>query len=221
MRADYDAANNTANEILLKAKSIKGFPFSIKEVVKEFSEIEFTTYSELEALGGNASMIIGSNDGALLESCGRHILFYNDRMPSERIAFTFAHELGHLELHHDMKTLTELREAHDELFAPLYEKYEKEASVFAAQLVMPVQVVRELAKRGCKITTAFLSEHFGVSNQCAQVRISNLGYQKKSEYDDLILGKFKGFIDRVAKRTSSFSDEYEREFEMERIRQSW
>jgi len=221
MNSDYRKANKLADEVLLCAESIKSFPFSIEEVIKECTDIELVQYSELRKLGGNAEMIVGSKDGALHENNGRYILFYNEAMPKSRSLFTLGHELGHYHLGHDIKTLDEYKRNHDERFKELYDKCEKEANLFSAQLYTPYQVIKELAKRGCKITTEFLQEHFGVSNQCAKVRISNLCYQKNGEYDDLILAKFKQFIDTTAKRTSSFSDEFEREYEMQRLRESW
>ena len=52
--------------------------------------------------------------------------------------------------------------------------YEIEANFFAAQLLMPQQILFELIRRGANISVANLTKWFGVSKQAAQKRIETL-----------------------------------------------
>lgn len=228
---DFKKACDAANEILVCSGTIKSFPFLMEAVIREITDIELAAYSELKKLNCNPEKITGSKDGALNERNGRYIMFINDAMPEQRQKFTLAHETGHYFLGHDIKKLTEYRETGNKRFGPLYKKFEAETNMFAAQLLMPEQVIIELSKRGCRISKEFIAEAFNASEQAAQIRLNTIrkvydwNSRKKKcsaiDYDDIILQKFKRFIDGIAPQKISYVDEYERDYEMERIRQSW
>lgn len=83
----------------------------------------------------------------------------------ERARFTIFHELGHLLLAHSR---TFHRDAKTDF--PIYENSEWQADQFAAEILMPLNVIR--AKR---LTSARqLQEEFGVSFQAASYRLSKL-----------------------------------------------
>ncbi len=62
---------------------------------------------------------------SLVSDRGNHIVIVNRNMPSDRIRFSLAHELGHLVMHNAMFVVLELRDKEDE------------ANRFAAELLMP------------------------------------------------------------------------------------
>ena len=229
MKADYQLAYQKANELLVSCKSITKFPVCLMNIIKECTDFEFMSFAEFEKYGLKAESVVGSNDGGLLENSGQYILVYNEKKPNERVRFTMGHELGHYELGHDCEILKHFKNTHDERFKMLYDKYEKEANLFSAQILMPEQVIKELSKRGCYITEDFLMKHFVVSRQAAQVRLANLNkvYSSKClsfetcNYDDVILLKFKSFIDSIAPRKHTYEYDCEHEIEMEKLRQSW
>ena len=55
-----------------------------------------------------------------------------------------------------------------------YHRYEVETNYFAAQLLMPEQILRECQNRGTRINRFFLQTNFGVSAQAADKRIETL-----------------------------------------------
>ena len=88
----------------------------------------------------------------------------------ERARFTIFHELGHLLLAHS-------RTFHRDNTAtfPVYENSEWQADQFAAEILMPLSVIREKA-----LTQAFeLQQEFGVSFQAATYRLFKVGKQSK------------------------------------------
>ena len=127
------------------------------------------------------------------------------------------HEIGHYLLEHKLKTEN----------LNLYEKQEVETNYFAAQLLMPEQTLIEIQARGKRISTDFLVSSFQVSKEAARKRIETLNKIKpeyrtrdEKEFDDLILLKYKMFLDSIIPAKNSynwFDDEYERQ----RERDSW
>ena len=72
----------------------------------------------------------------------------------------------------------------------------------------------------------FLQKTFNVSALAAQKRQESLyknrcSFSQKDTYDDIVLEIYKDFINQIAPRKISYIKEFENEFEMERIRQSW
>ncbi len=92
---------------------------------------------------------------------------------------------------------------------------------------MPEQTLIEIQARGKHISTDFLVSSFQVSKEAARKRIETLNKIKpeyrtrdEKEFDDLILLKYKMFLDSIIPAKNSynwFDDEYERQ----RERDSW
>lgn len=215
-KPDFKKAYMLANEILLMSRFINSFPFSVTKVIKEVSDIQCCSFKrahlhnvDIEAFGSEAAVLI--------ECQGRLIIFYNQEDMDERIRFSMLHEIGHFLLQHELNTDNE----------KLYEKQEIETNFFAAQLLMPEQILIELQKRGKRITVEFLVDSFKVSKEAANKRVETLykinpEYRSKEEreYDDLILLKYKSFLDSIMPEKNLlnwFDDEYERQ----RERESW
>ena len=62
------------------------------------------------------------------------VVVYNESLPQERLNYSLAHELGHIVLRHDQNT-------------PF--RYDAEADMFAARILMPTAVLK-----ACKVTSA-------------------------------------------------------------------
>ena len=125
------------------------------------------------------------------------------------------HEYGHDKLEHDL----------DVNSAEIYSAYEIETNYFAAQLLMPEQLIRELQQRGMRIDKNKLIELFGVSEEAAEKRMTtlskNLMLSKDEKYfDDLIVQKYKVWLDSKIPPINSYNLFYEDE-ERQKERESW
>lgn len=228
---DFRNASNKANEILICSNTIKTFPFSDFLLIQEMSDIVIEPYSFLGVDNATAQKILRSKDAVLKELNGRYILFYNEEIScKERIKFTAGHEFGHYYLGQDIPYLNELRDKNDERSKGLYEKFEAEADLFSAQLHAPDQILSVLQDRGCRVDEKFLIEHFGLSKSAAETRLRT--YRKLTtwkdfsrndtmSFDDIVLRKFKKFIDSIAPYRMSYKESYEYEEEMQAKRDSW
>lgn len=215
-KPDFKKAYVLANEILLMSRSINLFPFSITKVINEISDIQCCSFKRAHKYDVDIESF-GSESSVLTEYAGRLIIFYNQSDLDERIRFSMLHEVGHYFLGHKLETDDK----------ELYEKQEIETNFFAAQLLMPEQTLIEFQKRGKRIDVDFLIHTFQVSKEAANKRIETM-YKIKPEYrskdekefDDLILLKYKSFLDSVVPEKNSFNW-FEIEFERQRERDSW
>ena len=216
IKPNFSRAYSKANEVLVKSHVITEFPFSTIDVVKELSEITLFTYGDAKKWGVDIRDF-GSDSATIFEYGSRQIIFYNDNKPKSHINFSILHEFGHPVNNHDFSFIND----------ETYGRYEIETNFFAAQILMPEQILRECISRGQCITTDFLIEHFGVSEIAAKKRIETLARtagewrpKHEKEFDDIILYKFRNFIDSICtkqKITYSFEDEYDLQCE----RESW
>ncbi len=217
-KPEFSRSYRLANEILVSSHSLTDFPFSIKKIVQERGNgsIACKPFSKA-ALYGLDITAFGSESATIFAYNGRYIIFYNEQEKMERVRFSIGHELGHRLLGHDFNL-------------PLGEQYsrqEVETNFFAAQLLMPEQIIREFQRRGAVINRQFLMTAFGVSEQAADKRIETLAktvYEWRSraerEFDDVILIKFAAFIDRVCPQRRDFYD-FDYEEEMQNKRNGW
>ena len=107
----------------------------------------------------------------------------------------------------------------------VYDIYEIEANYFAAQLLMPEQILREFQRRGKRITKQFLIENFDVSESAAQKRLDTLvkttweRNELETRFDDIILKKYLTWIDSIVPRR--IEDFYPEEEEQQAERERW
>lgn len=208
------------NMILLNSDNIKSFPFSITKVIKEQTGIVCRSFDKGAAYGVEIAAF-GSDDAIIEKFNGRYIIFYNDSstISTERKKFSLGHEFGHKIMNHNL------------INKENYDTYEVEANFFAAQLLMPEQVINELRKRGMQITKENLQKWFGVSKLAAKKRMETLrkiDYSRRTEdekaMDDYIIMKFQFFIDTIAPKSKKNNiydyDPYEDE-ELQRERDKW
>lgn len=207
-----------ANELLASSKSIREFPFKVSAFIKEQSDIKLCKFSKAYEKFGIPIRHFGSESAVIMEFCGAVIIFYNQDEVEYRIRFGIIHEFGHYILGHKFN----LKESD-----PLYHKQELEANCFAAQMLMPEQLLRECRNRGKNVSVDYIVQSFNVSEDAASKRkrtLANTIYEWKSraerEYDDIIVLKYASMINKIAPKSTyeyDFNDEYERQKE----RDSW
>lgn len=214
-KPNFSAAYSKANEILVKSRVISTFPFSPIDLVKEQSAIKCRTYKKALKYGIDINDF-GSESATIFRYGGKEIIFYDEAKPMTHVKYSILHELGHTLNNHDFSTKDD----------ETYHKYEVETNYFAAQLLMPEQLLSELQRRGVRITSSFLQNTFGVSGQAADKRIETLAKtnmewrsRAEKEFDDIILIKFADFLNTICpiRNAYDFEDEYARQQE----RNSW
>lgn len=216
-KPDFKKAYVRANDILAASGTLVTFPVNTKKIVQEWSDIKVLSFEyaisrgiDIEAFGSEAAVIQCKG--------GRYIIFYNQDDYTPRVKFSILHEFGHYYLDHKFKKYENDEE---------YGRIEVEANCFAAQVLMPEQVLNELKKRGAVITIDFLRVKFGVSEEAAKKRIETMGklnYSWRSEeeklMDEVILFKYKDFMDSILpeRNKKNMLDDY---FEKQLERDNW
>lgn len=215
-KPNFSLAYSKANEILASSKVVAGFPFRTKDLVKEQSGIRFCTYTKaLENFGLDVTAF-GSESAIIMKYGTKTIVFYDDSKPKPHVDFSILHEWGHYVNGHNLGV--------DD--PELYHRYEVETNYFAAQLLMPEQLLRELQKRGIKVTVHFLQQNFGVSRQAAEKRIETLARtsadwrsRSEQECDDILLYKYASFLDGICPIRPKHDLQYE--FDLQEERYTW
>ncbi|MGN1456312.1 MAG: ImmA/IrrE family metallo-endopeptidase [Acutalibacteraceae bacterium] len=215
-KPDFSAAYSKANEILVKSRVISTFPFSPIDLVKEQSAIKCRTYKKARQYGVEISAF-GSDSATIFELGGKQIIFYDESKPMTHVKYSILHELGHPLNSHNFNVTDK----------ETYGRYEVETNFFAAQLLMPEQLLREFMNRGIGITKEFLMRNFEVSETAAKKRIETLAKttvewrsRQEKEFDDIILFKFAAFIDSICPPRKNYFD-FEDEYDRQRERDSW
>ena len=213
-KPNFQKAYINANEILVSSKIITNFPYSATKLIKEQSSIVCRSFDkahkynvDIEAFGSDSAVIMNLDD--------KYIIFYNQNEMPERIKFSMLHEFGHKVNNHKFIVTSD----------EVYGIAEVETNYFAAQLLMPGQILREFQKRGRRIDKYFLMTIFGVSEQAAIKRIENLNQitwersQIEKEYDDIILNKYLSWINSIVPNNIDhlFADDEERQ----NVREQW
>ena len=216
---DFKRVYQCANEILVRSSVITGFPFKAKELVKEQADISFCTYEKALNKYHQDIRQFRSNSAVLMEMWGAHIIFYNQDEQTYRIRFSIMHEFGHYVLDHKLNLTRE---------DALYGVQEIEANCFAAQMLMPEQLLRECRKRGKPTSVDFIMKSFGVSSEAANKRKNTLANtvvewrsREESMYDDIILSKYRVQLDTIAPTSKQYSYSFEDDVEREQERNGW
>lgn len=215
LKPNFKRAMEKANDILVSSNTISSFPFSIKKVIKEKTDVVCRSYLKAGMYGVNIENF-GSSDAIYQNLEGKGIIFYNEEIYSkERQRFSLNHEFGHIQLNHDLDN------------KKMYEIYEVETNFFAAQMLMPEQIINELINRGKQITVENLMLWFQVSKMAAQKRLDTLrkidfsrrSYSERITDESIVL-KYQTFIDSIAPKKVDYYDPYMEE-ELQHERDSW
>ncbi len=214
MNPDFKLAYTKANTILVTTEAINAFPFSSKDLIKERIGIRCKSFKKAREYNLNMRDF-GSESAVLVGYHGKTIIFYDETKPIAHVNFSLLHELAHNDLGH-----VRCDEQNE-----LYHKQEIEANTFAAQILMPEQLLRYLQHQGVMITVSFLTKNFGVSKLAAEKRIKTLANtveewrsRTEKEFDDIIIGRYLPLIQHLFPHNQL---DYEEEFNMQRERDSW
>lgn len=114
--------------------------------------------------------------GMLRAEDGTYVIYVNAQESPVRRRFTIAHEIGHFELHRSQLGGVKVDVLAD-LKLPTFQRsgawspVEREANVFAAELLMPQEAVRNLS-RNCDLET--LAHIFQVSQSAMAIRLDEV-----------------------------------------------
>lgn len=221
-KPDFNRVYTCANEFLAVNNCIEGFPFSLKALIKEQSDVQVCSFGKAMDKYGIPIKSFGSESALLEEYCGAHIIFFNEKEEKYRMRFSLGHEFGHFVLNHKMNLDKD---------DPLYGIQEVEANCFSAQLLMPEQILRECTKRGYSTNNDYIKDSFGVSKLAAEKRHDTIAknnneWNSRSDimYDDIILERYLPFIDRIAPKRyiEKFNSFYfDDEFVKQQERECW
>jgi Zn-dependent peptidase ImmA (M78 family) len=118
-------------------------PLQPKQITTELLSLD---YSELDEIG---DLSVGNLRVALagVMNRGQSLIAVSTRLTLEIRRFTAAHEIGHFVLHPEIISLREDPRTDAALRAPLRSLKEKEADIFAAELLMPEGIVNQAFAR--------------------------------------------------------------------------
>ena len=197
---DYYYIKSKAYELIMTL-NVTDIPINpLKITLPNIYIVSFQNYSS--ATGVSIKDLTLNNkfqDGYIIYHNNIKIILYDEEKYEPRKRFTLYHEIGHSILKH--------RQHNPE--------NEAEANFFAAQLLIPDVIIKEIIKRGYSLTTKDIMNIFQVSDQCASIRDEYLKkyFDKHSnEYDDAILILFNDFLninfpDRRPRQESFFYNE--------------
>lgn len=160
----YELKEEYINNILQYQKEI---PIPIVKLANSFN-IEVYKVSDMKS----------DISGAIVNENGNYIIYTNKTEPKYRRRFTIAHELSHFILHKDIinnhlnGNLTDAKESGGIMYrSKLSNIFEKDANKLAAEILMPLEKVKELYFN-CK-SIKKLAKEFLVSEQAMAIRIDN------------------------------------------------
>lgn len=201
-------------DIVLLTIGQNSFPINIKKAIEKGIKnynITIVKYSDLTSYDLSQSNLLGNS----YEENGKYYIEYNDKLSSEgRRRFTICHELGHILLEHDLTLKND-------------KVQEREADIFAAELLMPEAIIQEVVKRGYSIRNQNRLENvFKASTQAYDIRLKEFGrypdwYIKAMDTSSVML-QFNGFLNEAFpdKRKYDYYDVDVQEAE-ERAKDAW
>lgn len=190
---DHRRVAACARAVLLKER-VRALPLDPAAVIRRrrYTLLPFRRAAALlgETEAGIAATCRSTDGAALPLHKGYYGILYNDRVRVySRVAFTLAHELGHIELGHLALPMEEQLVRYAEL--------EQQAHFFAVSLLAPAAVVR-----ACGFLDAhLLCECCGLSHSAAQRWAAQLALLPPEDAADApLLRQFAAYIRRCARR---------------------
>jgi Zn-dependent peptidase ImmA (M78 family) len=130
-------------QCLLEVCEISSLPIDPFEIVKCFGWEVFTVGYVASRAYIPRNKVIDGVDSDLYYINGRYKIIYNEKAYPARIPFTLAHEIGHIWLNH-LEDSGLNKTSQNSLSEEQYDVLEKEANCFAAELLMPYFILRNL-----------------------------------------------------------------------------
>lgn len=177
-KIDYARINELSTQFIL-GNNIDRLPVDVVSIAiqNSWSVIPYSQISK--DIMSAYEEIIYTDWGFTLYFANRYMIFYNDNIKIGAQRFTIAHEIGHIVLEHFINSDAETREI--------------EANCFAANILMPINVLRV-----CRVESAEeLSALCGVGYTSAAKRISKM-QDKNSPHDN----------ENIEKQFLKFTKEY-------------
>ena len=205
-----------ATEKLIEFGKIDTDYVSITQMLAKLTDINLHTFSW--AMCNNIAYEIFQSESAVIQEInGVYTIYYNDNKPATHNRFSIAHEWGHYELGHDLDA------SEKDLF--LYYRQETETNRFAAQVTMPMPVIKEIENRGFEITPSFIQRNFYTSAEASGIRFKNfknyhpeLLSKKEQKLNDILINEiFSDFIKRVCDKERSVLFDYKNRYEYQRF----
>ena len=138
-----------------EAVGISSFPINVFELCHKLKirVIKYSDYSkEITKFSDDAYSLYNPKKQ-------EYVIVYNDAIESARVNFSIMHEIGHIQLDHKKRNLTDAEK-------------ETEADTFAQKALAPVGVILKLGLK----TDIQISSIFNISLPCARVITSNLSF---------------------------------------------
>lgn len=205
-----------ATEKLIEFGKIDTDYVSIPKMLLKLTDINLHTFSW--AMCNNVCYEIFQSDSAVIQEInGIYTVYYNENKSDTHNRFSIAHEWGHYELGHDFDAGCK------NMY--LYRMQEIATNRFAAQLLMPMHVIKEFENRGIEITPSFIQRTFYVSEEAAGIRFKNfekycpeLLSKKEKQLNDILINEiFADFIERVCDEERSNLFAYESGYKSQRL----
>lgn len=184
-RSDMDMTNFTTkamsrNEIrniaddLLTHFGLRKVPIDIESLCKKIGivikEMDFTGIENITGQQVSGAIISNKKSDFSDEYQKKATIFVKETDIPTRKRFTIAHELGHEFLH-----IKDDADGKIVSFRSLRNEREKQADAFAAELLMPADLVKAEYEKTFFPTSTYLANIFNVSNQAMQYRLQELG----------------------------------------------
>ena len=206
-KIDFKSIISKAYETLILQEKLT-FPLDIFSI-KLNKNIKIISFEELAIKSNNSyEQIKEMSQGAdayEYEHNGLLLIVYDNRINSiGRIRWSIAHEYGHIVLKHKKQC----------------DKNEVEANFFAANLLLPECILKELLQKRGDITKEYLKDKFSISEESAEKylsRINGRGFDYfKNEYDDIIINKARIFLNNEIKNSRRYQIMIEDQMQEER-----
>lgn len=185
--ANYYKVRNMAWELLLKNK-VTEYPLDLQAIIRQnnWTYLSYKEFSEKRNMSIKEIKDRFSPSGFSFMVKNEYFIVINEELHIHMQRFTTAHEIGHIVLH---KVI------------PNKKQLEKEANMFAARILMPIFLIKEL-----NITTKEeLSKLCNVSPESAEFRLIRYDEIKGREkfytnpLEKQVYENLKPFINRVRK----------------------
>ena len=190
---DYKLAAERAIEVL-EDSDITQAPIVLMRIIDRYSgDIKLVRYTSLaskymKSVSDIVAMFDSDMGFCAYEPASNHYVIYiNDTHSDAWIRFTIAHELGHIFLEHHKKAGASTM---NRLFIPEedYKEYEKEANVFARNLLSPAPLAKDV------VTDSFndlekmyhLQLAFNITELASEMRLRYV-YRDLRDYDESML----------------------------------
>lgn len=145
-------------------------PIDLHKVAKSLgAEI----YYKLMPAGFDGWVVELNPDFTKFFTTAEYIIMVNSRRLKVRQRFTIAHEIGHIVLEHPEKK-SKLLYKHSKITAEDDYKFEREADLFASELLIPTSHLLTLAKMGNPMDIEKLSAFYQVSREAMKIKLEKI-----------------------------------------------